>query len=282
MAPGVRLEDVKRVSGEAAALLAKRPEVAQVFEAIGGDDEVRFATLNINLVPRDKRKLSTVEFERDMAPTLRQLPDARVNFQSQTGGVGGHDVTVMLVGDDPLLLHKSGEQLVKGMVGLPMLRDAHIDADLQRPEIVIRPHFDLAASMGVSVAALSQTIRIATIGDVPQNLAKFSLSDRQIPIRVQLPESARGDLDTLRNLPVPTANGSSVPLKVLAGHRLRRGRGEDPPLQTRAAASLSSPTSRPVPRAGMRRRRSTNCPRTRACRRASRKSRSARPSGWAS
>ncbi|QXQ04929.1 efflux RND transporter permease subunit [Sphingosinicellaceae bacterium] len=216
MAPGVRLEDVKRVSGQAAALLTKRPEVAQVFEAIGGDDEVRFATLNINLVPRAERKLSTVEFERDMAPTLRQLPDARVNFQSQTGGIGGHDVTVMLVGDDPLLLHKSGEQLVKGMLRLPTLRDAHIDADLQRPEIVIRPHFDLAASMGVSVAALSQTIRIATIGDVPQNLAKFSLSDRQIPIRVQLPESARGDLDTLRNLPVPTANGASVPLKVVA------------------------------------------------------------------
>ena len=64
--------------------------------------------------------------------------------------------------------------------------------------------------------ALSQTIRIATIGDIPQNLAKFSLSDRQIPIRVQLPETARTDLAMLENLPVPTANGASVPLKVLA------------------------------------------------------------------
>ncbi len=216
MAPGVRLEDVKRISAQAAALLRKRPEVKQVFENIGGDDEVRYAYLNINLVPRAERKLTTVEFERDMAPTLRQLPDARVNFQSQTGGIGGHDITVMLVSDDPLLLHHAAENLVGGMKRLSALRDAHIDADLQRPEIVIRPHFDLAASMGVSVAALSQTIRIATIGDVPQNLAKFSLSDRQIPIRVQLPESSRGSLDTLQNLPVPTASGGTVPLKVVA------------------------------------------------------------------
>ena len=216
MAPGVRLEDVKRVSGQAAAMLRKRPEVAQVFESIGGDEEVRFATLNLNLVPRDQRKLSTIEFERDMAPALRTLPDARVNFQSQTGGFNGHDVTVMLVGDDPQKLHDAAANLVKGMSRMPTLRDSHIDADLQRPEIVIKPHFDLAASMGVSVAALSQTIRIATIGDVPQNLAKFSLADRQIPIRVQLPESSRGDLDTLRNLPVPTASGGSVPLKVIA------------------------------------------------------------------
>ncbi len=67
---------------------------------------------------------------------------------------------------------------------------------------------------------MSQTIRLATIGDVPQNLAKFSLSDRQIPIRVQLPDSARNDIATIRDLPVPTSlaqlTGPSVPLKVLA------------------------------------------------------------------
>ncbi len=216
MAPGVRLDDVKRVSAQATALLRQRPEVAQVFENIGGDDELRFAYLDVSLVPRSQRKLTTIEFEREMAPVMRTLPDARVNFQSQTGGFGGRDITVMLVGDDPLQLHDTAENLVKGLKGMPTLRDAHIDADLQRPEIVIKPRFDLAASMGVSVAALSQTIRIATIGDVPQNLAKFSLSDRQIPIRVQLPESSRGDLDTLQNLPVPTAAGGTVPLKVIA------------------------------------------------------------------
>ncbi len=216
MAPGVRLEDVSRVSARAAALLKARPEVKSVFETVGGEEEVRFATISMTLVPRAERKLSTIEFERDMAPVLRKLPDARVNFQSQTGGYGGHDVTMVLVGDDPLQLHDAGLQLVKGMKRMSTLRDAHIDADLQRPEIVIKPHFDLAAQLGVSVQALSQTIRIATIGDVPQNMAKFSLSDRQIPIRVQLPENARGDLAMLENLPVPTTTGATVPLKVLA------------------------------------------------------------------
>ena len=112
-----------------------------------------------------------------MTPALQRLPDARVNFNSQTGGFGGYDVNVVLVGDSPLaLLHQAADSVVAGMKRLPILRDAHIDADLQRPEIVIKPHFDIAAQMGVSVQALSQTIRIATIGDVPQNLAKFSLS----------------------------------------------------------------------------------------------------------
>ena len=216
LAPGARLADASRVVEQARAMLAKRPEVESTLETIGGDEDVRFSEILVTLKPRGERKLSTTDFERDMAPALRALPDARVNFQSQTGGFGGHDVTIILVGDDPLQLHAAGENLVKGMQRMPSLRDSRIDADLQRPEIVITPNFDLAAQLGVSVQALSQTIRIATIGDVPQNMAKFSLADRQIPIRVQLPESSRKDLATLENLPVPTALGASVPLKVVA------------------------------------------------------------------
>jgi multidrug efflux pump subunit AcrB len=68
----------------------------------------------------------------------------------------------------------------------------------------------------VTTAALSQTIRIATLGDIEQNSAKFSLSDRQVPIHVSLAESERRDINTLENLPVPTSTGGSVPLKAVA------------------------------------------------------------------
>jgi len=102
------------------------------------------------------------------------------------------------------------------MRGLRELRDPRVAGDLPRPEVLVTPRLDLAAELGVSVAAISQTIRIATLGDLPQNAAKFSLSDRQVPIRVSLLEGARRDLATLENLPVRTANGSTVPLKAVA------------------------------------------------------------------
>src|SRR3546814_20504456 len=75
---------------------------------------------------------------------------------------------------------------------------------------------DLAADLGVTTAALSQTIRIATIGDIDQNSAKFSLSDRQIPIRVSIAEESRKNLANIQNLPVPTASGDAVPLQAVA------------------------------------------------------------------
>jgi multidrug efflux pump subunit AcrB len=102
------------------------------------------------------------------------------------------------------------------MQGLNEIREARIRGDLPRPEILVHPRLDIAAQLGVSVRSISETIRIATLGDLPQNAAKFSLSNRQIPIRVSLVDSARRDLDTLESLPVPTAAGGAVPLKTVA------------------------------------------------------------------
>src|SRR5439155_1624660 len=95
-------------------------------------------------------------------------------------------------------------------------RAAAVISNLAQPEITITPRLDLAADLGVTTAALSQTIRMATLGEIEQNSAKFSLSDRQVPIQVSLSESARRDLSTLENLPVPTSSGGSVPLKAVA------------------------------------------------------------------
>src|SRR3546814_1503317 len=93
-----------------------------------------------------------------------------------------------------------------------------VAGDMNRPEIVIKPRFDLAASLGVTTAALSQTIRVATIGDIDQNSAKFSLSDRQIPIRVAVAENSRRDLATIQHMPVPTVNGDRKSTRLNSSH----------------------------------------------------------------
>jgi multidrug efflux pump subunit AcrB len=212
--PGGTLEDTARVSAAATALVRKSPEVRNVVEFVGSDDgEIRTAVLYISLVPRSERKLSQKEWEQHMMSILNQVPDGQLNFSN---GGGGRDIEFFLVGDDPPLVEKTGHQVLAEMRTLSEIRDPRIKGDLPRPEIVVKPRLDVAAQLGVSVQSISQTIRIATLGDLPQNGAKFSLSDRQIPIRVSLIESARRDLSTLENLPVPTTSGATVPLKSVA------------------------------------------------------------------
>jgi multidrug efflux pump subunit AcrB len=212
--PGGTLQDTARVSAAAAALLKKSPEVTDIMEFVGGESgEIRTATLYVNLVPRAKRSMSQKEWEQSMMPILAQVPDGHLNFSNNGGG---RDIQLYLTGDDPTLVERTAHRVIDEMRALNVIRTPRIRGDLPRPEIVVHPRLDIAAQLGVSVQSISQTIRIATLGDLPQNGAKFSLQDRQIPIRVSLIESARRDLSTLENLPVPTASGSAVPLKSVA------------------------------------------------------------------
>jgi multidrug efflux pump subunit AcrB len=212
MVPGTTIKQTEAIADRVAAIIHEQPEVEMALEAI------REGNANIFITLKEDRERTSIEFERSLAPRLSQISDARVTFASQSGGGGtGRDISVMLTGSDPALLAKTAATLVEQMKTLQGLVVApRVAADMQRPEIIIKPRHDLAASLGVTTSALSQAIRIATMGDIDQNSAKFSLSDRQIPIRVMLPESSRQDLSTIANLPVPTSAGGAVPLSRVA------------------------------------------------------------------
>jgi len=213
LVPGTTLLQSAAVADEVTHLIEAQPEVKLVMEAA----REGMGTLYISLKPAKERDTTSIEFERRLAPQLQQIPDARVTFATQSGGFGsGRDISVMLSGSDPDKLQAAAQTLVDQMRGIKGVVAPRIAADLKRPELVIVPDLDLAAQLGITTAALSQTIRIATLGEIDQNAAKFSLSDRQVPIRVILPSDSRRDLSTIENLPVPTGTGGSVPLKRVA------------------------------------------------------------------
>ena len=102
-----------------------------------------------------------------------------------------------MVGSNPVLVERTAREAIEQMRTLKELRDPRINGDMARPELVIRPRLDVAAQLGVTVASISETVRLATLGDLPQNDAKFSLagpadSDPRQPdgVRAQQPGDA--------------------------------------------------------------------------------------------
>lgn len=212
LVPGSTLEQTEAVVDRVAEMMRKDPVVESVFSRI----EVGSGSLFLRLKPN--REITSQEFERTRAPELLRIPDARVAFESMFAGGGGttRPIGVTLGGDNPDLLLETAKKVAAEMATVKEIVAPRIEGNLQRPEIVITPRFDLAAQLGVTTSALSQAIRIATLGDIEQNMAKFSLTDRQVPIRVSVAESARERFDFIRNLPVATATGGSVPLSLVA------------------------------------------------------------------
>jgi multidrug efflux pump subunit AcrB len=214
MVPGTTMRQTEQVSDQVRRILEDDPDTEFVFQRVLEGEAFAMVTL------KDDRTKTSGEFENTYTPQFQKIADARVAFREMMDGGAsgtGRDLSIMLTGSDSQVLNDTAAKLVEQMRELDHLMLApRVSADMRRPEIVIRPRLDLAAQLGVSTAALSQAIRIATIGEIDQNAAKFSLNDRQVPIRVRLSEGDRRDLANIENLPVPTATGGSVPLSRVA------------------------------------------------------------------
>jgi HAE1 family hydrophobic/amphiphilic exporter-1 len=233
LAPGAGLAESIAAAQEATRILRERPEVTAVFARVGDEAaagaEPRIARLLVTLVPPGRRSLGQQEFEATLRPELAaRLPGARLRFgaERQRGG----RLRIALAGEDPEALNEAAAELERQLRALPgLVGAARAAAAQERPELQIRPRAAQAAELGVSAAAIGTAARIASLGDVPQNLPRFDLPGRQVPVRVVLEELARGDLDLLRRLPVEARGPGvataavTVPLGMVAEIRLGAG-----------------------------------------------------------
>ena len=213
--PGATLENTDRVAQQVSKLILEKPIVESVLATIGGA-KVNEGTLFINLTPRDEREISRMEFEREMREQFPEIPGARISFQAQGLAGTDKDVNIVLKSENPQALRETANALERYMRQISGLVEVSSSASLVKPEILIKPDPVRAADLGVSVQAIARTASLATIGDNESDLAKFDLPDRQIPIRVQLGLRFRDDLDTLKNLQVPSQNGGIIPLLAVA------------------------------------------------------------------
>jgi len=231
--PGSRVADTRAVTDTLTASIRKRPEVTSVFvnggTLLGSGSEPRKATLVINMVDKSKRTVKQAAIKEAISRELSAVPDIRFWFLQDNGQ---RQFQIVVAGRDGAAVNKVAAELtsqakrVASKSGRLLLNNVVSTAELDRPELIVTPRSDIAAELGVSTDAISEAVRIATIGDVGANLAKFDIGDRQIPIRVQLDERARGDKAILEALKVPTGvagQGTPVPLSAVATFEMSQG-----------------------------------------------------------
>ncbi|MDZ8081122.1 MAG: efflux RND transporter permease subunit [Nostoc sp. DcaGUA01] len=217
--PGSTLADVNKVATQATDLIRQNP----VVEGVLATQEINSATLTINLKPREERDISQQQFEEQVRPLFEQIPGARISFQSQSPGDSRKALSIVLRSENPEALNQAADALEKQMRTISGLVEVSSTASLVKPEILVIPNPQRAADLGVTVQAIARTASLGTIGDNDANLAKFNLSDQQIPIRVQIDPEARADINTITNLQVPSQNGKLVPLVAVADIRFGSG-----------------------------------------------------------
>ena len=215
--PGSTFRQTLAAAEQARELVQANPQVKLVYTAVGGGStgsdpfapggaaEVRQATLTINMTPRGERPgLTKQDIEAQLREAVKAIPGARVKVGL---GASSEKYVLVLAGEDGRVLAEHARLVERELRTLPGIGNVTSTSSLVRPELIVRPDFARAADLGVTSAAIADTLRIATAGDYDQALAKLNLSQRQVPVVVKLRADARADLDLLARLPVPGANG---------------------------------------------------------------------------
>ncbi|MBI5792181.1 MAG: efflux RND transporter permease subunit [Rhodocyclales bacterium] len=215
--PGSTFKDTQAAAEAARRIVEKNQHVRMIYTAIGGGaagsdpfaprgaSEVRKATLTINLTPRKERGgVKKQAVEQNLREALTALPGVQIKV-----GLGGSNEKYILVlaSENGPLLAEHARKVERDLRTIPGVGTITTTASLARPELVVKPDFPRMADLGVTSAAIADVLRIATAGDYDQGIAKLNLAQRQVPIVVKLPATARQDLGLLERLSVPGKHG---------------------------------------------------------------------------
>jgi multidrug efflux pump subunit AcrB len=214
--PGSTFQQTYRVAEQARAIVERNPNVKLVYTAIGGGSagndpfmpsgsgQVTKATLTLQFTARGERNLKKQDIEAQLRQAMEALPGVRVKIGF---GASNENYILVLAGEDGNKLLQHAQLVARDLRSIPGIGSVTSTSSLARPELVVRPDFAKAADLGVTSAAIAETLRIATSGDYEQALPKLNLNERQIPIVVKLRADARQDMELLSRLVVQGKRG---------------------------------------------------------------------------
>lgn len=129
------------------------------------------------------------------------------------------DVAVKIYGDDLDALRRAGDDMVRVLQSVPGAADVSAEQVAGLPFLRVQVDRRAIARYGVSASDVLDTVAAIAghgVGEVFEGQRRFAL-------QVRLAAASRDDIESIRNLPVATPAGSTVPLGELARLVLEEG-----------------------------------------------------------
>jgi CzcA family heavy metal efflux pump len=215
-------------------LLLKTPEVA-AFSRRTGAELGLFATAQnksdilVRLKPRNQRDRAAEDIISDLRPKIHQAaPLADVEFvqllQDQLGDLEGAPtpIDIKIFGDDLDTLAKLAEPVEEMLGKVAGVVDV-VGMQKGNPEVTWTVDPVESARLGLTVQNVSDQLAASWLGDVSTQLR---LLDRQVPVRVRLPDAFRFDPAKLPNTLLRTGEGKLVPASIVAHPVRSNGQSE--------------------------------------------------------
>jgi len=233
MPAGTTLEQTAMVTQELGKYIQTVPEVVNYQSYIGTSAPYNFnglvrhyflrqesnaADIQINFLPKDKRKSQSHAIAKRLRPELKKIGDkygAKIKLAEIPPGPPVLSTLVAEVyGPDEIRQVEIAKQIkdifnnTKGVVDV----DWYVEDDQQK--ITFEVDKEKAALSGISTDVIAQSLQTA-LGGTSAGLLHLDNEKEPVEILVKMPQSQRADIQSLKAVSIPTSAGGFVPMSEL-------------------------------------------------------------------
>jgi len=198
------------------------PSIGVVGAGAGSSTHIHFLC---QALPLAERKNTQAQMIREMRRRLAAHPAWRPSITARNAlgsgeGTGGYAISANLLGPDLDQLADYSLRALAATQKLPSIGEVKISLSVSNPEIHVIVDRKRAADLGVRMATIGNTLRLAVAGD--DQISNFREGAERYPIKIRVLENQRRDIEQIGRLTVPSATG---PVRIDNIARLERGLG---------------------------------------------------------
>jgi HAE1 family hydrophobic/amphiphilic exporter-1 len=218
------LKDLQGIDGVAEIEPIVNPGGSGAAGGGGGGAATHFH-FNVQALPVEQRKQTQSEMIAEMRRRLAKYPGIRPSIASRNAlgsgeGTGGFAISANVLGPDLKQLTDYSMRALEAAQHMPSLAEPKLSLSVSNPEIHVAVDRRRAADLGVRMATVGNTLRLAVAGD--DRISFYKEGQEQYPVKVRVLENQRRDAEEIGRLTVPSATG---PVRIDNIAKIERGLG---------------------------------------------------------
>jgi HAE1 family hydrophobic/amphiphilic exporter-1 len=213
MNPQVTIRQNNLITMQAEQIIRQYPEVERVYTNIGlagRSSKNNATTINVKMVSKSERNIDNVAFGEILKADIMQIPGIRARV---VAGTGSDPIQFIVQGADFDKVQAAAAVILDVVRNTAGTTDARLSIDDPRQEIQVRLDRDKVSALGLSVADVAQTLRVALNGN---DDAKFNENDFEYRIRIGVDNFDRTNANDVGLLTVLNRTGQLIELNQFA------------------------------------------------------------------
>ncbi len=222
MKQGTSIEENNQTTLRIERIFAGMPEIEKVFSGIGAQEtgsisigNNNVSQLNVTLIPKEMRKKSTSDMGEEIKARLGEIPGLKVYVLpiGMFGSANQASLQIAVNGTDFAEVTTAAGHVADVLKSVPGTTDVRLSSEIAKPEMRIEIDRTKMAQLGLSIADVGTTLRVALTGD---DQSKFRDGNTEYDIRIQFDEFNRSRTGEIGGIAVVNSRGQQIELKQFA------------------------------------------------------------------